>query len=197
MRVYSLTFLALLASAPAVAGKPEKPVTQEDVTASDVAATPITDLNLRKSQIPPLLTAAEERPYTLQGLATCQQLASAISEFDSILGDDVDLPRQDGQRITVGKAAQYAVGSFIPFRDVIREVSGASKHERDLQSAILAGFTRRSFLKGVGQARNCRYPARSVTLEIFSQRLAEIEARKNRGHDKQTPAVEDREKHRR
>jgi hypothetical protein len=65
---------------------------------------------------------------------------------------------------------------------VIRAVSGASKRERDLQAAILAGFTRRSFLKGIGQARGCLYPARSVTPEIFAQRQSEIEAKKNQGN---------------
>lgn len=197
MRLISLVFLSVLAGSPALAAAPEKPVTQKDVTAGDVAATPVTDLNLRKGEIPPLLTAAVEQPYTLQGLVTCQQLAAAIGELDAVLGDDLDTPKEGERRTTPGRLAQSVVGSFIPFRGVIREVSGANSKQRELQAAILAGVARRSFLKGTGQARACRYPARSVTPEIFAQQMAAIEARKRGGNARQSPASDNRQQRRR
>ncbi|MGE3691442.1 MAG: hypothetical protein AB7F98_08685 [Novosphingobium sp.] len=197
MRLISLAIVAAMVSFPASAREPDKPVTQKNVTAGDVAATPFTDLNLRKGEIPPLLVAAEQQPYSLQGLATCQQLAAAIGEFDAILGDDLDVPQPGTQRTSAGRLAQSVVGSFIPFRGLIREVSGASKRQRELQAAILAGVGRRSFLKGIGQQRGCRYPARSITPEVYAQRMADIESGKIRDDDKDSESKNDRDRRRR
>ena len=64
--------------------------------------------------------------------------------------------------MSAGRVAQAAVGSFIPFRGLIREISGANEQERKIQAAVQAGVARRAYLKGVGEARGCRYPARSA-----------------------------------
>jgi hypothetical protein len=168
--------LLLLASIPALARdqdqQPDKPVTERSPNMGDAVVTPVSDLNLKKGEIPPLLIAAQERPYHLGSIERCNQIAEAIREFDVLLGDDIDLPQEDGQRVTAGRFAQAAVGSFIPFRGLIREVSGANTHERRLQAAIDAGIARRAFLKGYGQARGCRYPARAATLTEWNVRLA-------------------------
>ncbi len=175
MLVLSIPVLALVSfAAVAQSGEPGKPVTDKDVGAGEVAQTPVTDLNLKKDELPPLLIAAVQRPYTLRELTGCQQIAAAIGELDAVLGDDVDLPQIDGRRTSPGRVAQSVVGSFIPFRGVIREISGASERERQLQTAVLAGVARRSFLKGIGEARKCRYPARSATPEVFAARMAEV-----------------------
>src|ERR1019366_1793418 len=55
-------------SAPASPTKPasaQRPVTDQTVTAKDVVNTPLSDLNVNKRQIPPVLTEAVERPYDL------------------------------------------------------------------------------------------------------------------------------------
>ena len=176
MRLCIAAIIAALAAVPAIAGAPDKPVTDKGVTAGDVAATPVTDLNLRKNEIPPLLVAAGQQPYTLARLGGCQQLAAAIGELDALLGEDIDMPQAGERRTTPGRMAQSVVGSFIPFRGLIREVSGASSRDKELQAAILAGIARRSFLKGVGETRGCRYPARAATPEIYARRMAELEA---------------------
>lgn len=179
---------ALLASPGAAAAqeKPEKPVTQNEPDAVDVVTTPANDLNLRKNEIPALLVAAEQRPYVLLGLSSCRQLAAAIGELDAVLGDDIDVPQAQGRRMSPGRVAQSVVGAFIPFRGVIREISGANSHDRALQAAIVAGVARRSFLKGVGQAKGCRYPARSATLEVYNQRMAALN--EGRAPPKASPA---------
>lgn len=158
------------------AKEPEKPITQQDVGAKDVALTPLSDLNIRKGEIPPLLIAAQDDPYNLSGMARCQQIAAAIGELDAVLGDDIDIPQESRQRISAGRAAQEALGSFIPFRGLIREVSGANAQQRKIQAAVLAGTARRSFLKGIGQQRGCRYPARATTPQILAQLEAEADA---------------------
>ena len=167
-----LALAALPAAAQARQQDTSRPVTDREVTAADVAATPVNDLNLRRMEIPPLLLAAQERPYDLAGLKRCGQIASAIGELDAVLGDDLDLPQDGKDGPKPGRIAQSIVGKFIPFRGVIRELSGANAHQRRIDDAIEAGMARRAFLKGYGQARGCRYPARSATAAVLAERAA-------------------------
>ena len=167
---------ALAAEPEATAAKPDepvhRPVTSDNVSAGDVITTPVSDLNLKKKKVPQLLQTAEQQPYALTGLNSCQALATSVGELDAVLGDDIDLPPGEAKRPGAGRVAQEAVGAFIPFRGLIREVSGANSRARALQSAISAGIARRAFLKGVGEARGCTYPARSATAEVIAARTA-------------------------
>jgi len=135
-------------------------VTDESVSARDVAATPINDLNLDKDDIPPLLLEAQQDPYGTAGLRTCRHYGAAISDLDTFLGPDFDIIDVEKRKLSVGGVAQSVVGAFIPFRGIIREISGANKHEDEMQDAILAGMMRRAFLKGMGLKLGCAYPAR-------------------------------------
>lgn len=176
LRVATFTALSMFAAASALAQEPGRPVTQREITAVDVAATPVDDLNLRKSEVPALLIKAQEKPYDMAGLRRCSQIAAAVGELDAVLGEDLDIPGNAPGGPSVGAVAQYAVGSFIPFRGAIRELSGANAQERRLQAAIQAGQARRAFLKGAGQARGCRYPASAAPAALVEARIAEREA---------------------
>ncbi|MGH6788021.1 MAG: hypothetical protein ACREBO_14435 [Novosphingobium sp.] len=176
----SLVSLVLLLACPSLAAasapdeskpaEPDKPVTERSPSMGDAALTPASDLNLRKDEIPPLLIAAQSRPYDLTGLRRCPQISAAVSELDAMLGPDFDLPAGERDKITAGRVAQETVGAFIPFRGLIREISGANAHERRLQTAIIAGSARRAFLKGYGEAKGCKYPARSVSYMAVVQK---------------------------
>lgn len=164
MRAALILALILAAPAPLLAQEakppePEKPITERSPTMGDAVTTPVSDLNLKKDPIPPLLIAAQDRPYDLAGLRRCSDISAAVRELDAMLGPDLDLPQETGRKTSAGSVAQAAVGSFIPFRGLIREISGANDSQRRLQTAIQAGIARRSFLKGIGTARGCRYPA--------------------------------------
>jgi hypothetical protein len=172
---HRLIVLAALALVPAGVSAQDKPITERDVGAKDVALTPLSDLNLRKGEIPPLLIAAQERPYDLTGLSRCPALAAAVGELDAVLGEDLDVAQAKGQSMSAGRVAQSVARAFIPFNGVIRELSGANNQDRKIQTAIYAGTARRSFLKGIGQQRGCRYPARSATPQVIA--AAEAEAR--------------------
>jgi len=176
---------------PVLAAQEDKAITDRDPNAMDVAKTPITDLNVgRDNEIPPLLMAAVAEPYKLDGLAKCHQIASAIGDLDQVLGPDVDLPQEQRDRINAGRVGKWVVASFIPFRGLIREVSGANEQDRRVNAAIQAGLTRRGFLKGVGAAKGCRYPASPAPAEIVQARMAELEARdKKPRQDKRAKAA--------
>jgi hypothetical protein len=106
-----------------------------------------------------VLASIEDAPYSLSGLKKCASFRSAISELDTVLGPDVDAPREDGER-KVGPTAMRVTGSvingFIPFRGVIREVTGASAADRRYAAALYTGVARRSYLKGVAAQRGCK-----------------------------------------
>ncbi|MFT3996596.1 MAG: hypothetical protein QM667_04245 [Asticcacaulis sp.] len=131
---------------------------------------PLGDLNLRKLDIPDILIAARNAPYELKGLETCAALSTEVTALDAVLGPDIDSPKSEDERNLTQKgqdmADRSAVGAvrdastgIIPFRGMVRKVSGADRHQRDIEAAIEAGQSRRAFLKGTGMARNCAPPA--------------------------------------
>ena len=149
--------------ATAAPDKSAKPITDRNPNVVDVVATPANDLNIRKGVIPPLLLAAQDNPYGLSGMRRCSDLSAEVRRFDAVLGDDFDVAQARNRKLNAGKVAQSVVGSFIPFRGIIREISGANESERRVQYAIYAGSARRAFLKGVGLQRGCPWPARPAT----------------------------------
>jgi len=166
-------FAALICAAPLMAQQ-SAPVGDRDPDAVDIAKTPVTDLNLDKKEIPELLVRALQNPYDLQGLGRCAQLISAVEELDALLGPDLDLPQETRERIAASRVGKAVVNSFIPFRGIIREVSGASEHQRRERAAIQGGLARRGFLKGVGQLRGCKYPGRPATRDDIDNWLAKV-----------------------
>jgi len=136
--------------------------TSKSPTARDVAETPLRDVNVAKTKIPPVLERAVAAPYALAGLSTCGRIAAQVGELNGALGEDIDVQQARGHPVTAGRMAQSLVDSFIPFGGIIKEVSGANAEQRRLQAAVAAGFARRGFLKGVGLARHCPAPARPV-----------------------------------
>jgi hypothetical protein len=176
----ALLGICLLAPMPAAARDQDPPAPQRSVkdkepNAVDVVATPVEDLGLRGTKIPPVLQLAVADPYDMNGLRTCAQISAAVSELDIVLGPDRDIPQDRAEKLSAGRVAQAAVGSFIPFRGIIREVSGANKRQRAVDDAVEAGTARRSFLKGYGQARGCAYPAREVTPAALAALEAQAE----------------------
>lgn len=184
----ALAGAGLAFSTPCLAMQDKGTVTDRDPGAVDVVKTPVTDLNIDKQEIPELLIEAQRQPYDLTGLKSCQKIAAAIQELDELLGPDMDLPQEERDRISAGRVAKTVVGSLIPFRGLVREVSGANQHERRVRAAIQAGMARRGFLKGVGESHKCKYPARSASREIVASRIADMN-RSDTGKEEGTDAT--------
>lgn len=159
--------IAFLFAASAGSAAAQTVVAQPNVKAEDVVTTPLDTLNIKKEEIPPILIAAREGTYDLGGLRSCRAIGAEIVQLDAVLGPDIDIAaektRDEKRGNAVGQVARSVINSFIPFNGMIREVTGAASRERQWQVALYAGASRRAFLKGYGQARNCRYPARSAT----------------------------------
>jgi hypothetical protein len=145
--------------------------TEDNNDWGDAVTAPLEDLNLKRTHIPQILLDAMSRPYDLAGLDKCESIASEVRKLDALLGPDLDEPppppdestmRQKGGRMA-NKAAVGAVRgatrSIIPFRGLIRQMTGAEKHQKLVDEAIQAGKSRRAYLKGVGMNKNCAPPA--------------------------------------
>ena len=132
-----------------------------DPDASEVAKTPLRDLNIDARDIPEALQVAVRDPYEMARLTSCNAIIADIAELDQVLGADYDIAvDEEGRRINAGRIGQKVVGSIIPFRGILREVTGAADADRALSAAYTAGMVRRGFLKGLGLGRGCEYPAR-------------------------------------
>lgn len=139
----------------------------------DAVQSPIYDLNLRQKLIPELLQKIADNPYAPPARMDCQSLQMEIAQLDALLGPDLcTLKSPTGEPIShrgeyVEQGAGYAkdqavdmVGSkvnFIPMRSVVRKLSGAEKHAKELDRAYQAGKLRRAFLKGLASL-NCTVP---------------------------------------
>ena len=150
----------LIAATCAIAVPGSAQVRQDDPDAQSIARTPLQDLNIERDGIPVVLQNAAADPYSSADLTSCNAIVEQIAALDQVLGADFDIADEEGRRISTGRVAQSVVGSFIPFRGVVREISGASDRQREVEMAVISGMVRRSFLKGLGLERGCSYPAR-------------------------------------
>jgi hypothetical protein len=125
--------------------------------AGDIASQPARDVGVADRKVPAILQDALEAPYELNGGESCAVLATNIGALNAELGNDLDEKQKKGG--TVGKYAEaggkFVVNTIIPFRGLVREVSGAAAADRRLEAAKQAGIARRGFLRGVQATRKC------------------------------------------
>ena len=136
----------------------------------DAVTAPFKDFNLIRPTIPVALKAAAADPYRRPDRTDCAALAHEIAQLDLALGPDLDVPRgadRTGLRtrgaVAISDAALSAVRDvttgWIPFRSVVRRISGAADRQDDVEDAVHAGGVRRAYLKGLGLQQNCPHPA--------------------------------------
>ncbi|MEM8617843.1 MAG: hypothetical protein AAGF20_13030, partial [Pseudomonadota bacterium] len=125
---------------------------------------PLRDLNLQRGEIPAPLKAIKT-PYAIPQDLSCPALATEIEALNGLLGRDWDVPPPDKKALEERAAdgastalldavADQATG-LIPYRGLVRSVSGAKRHERKVQKAYARGAHRRTFLKGLGYMQGC------------------------------------------
>ena len=171
--VLSLAFVsapALAAPEPKPEAKaPDKVQTTTEANRESVAGAakaPLRDLNVIRTQVPDVLVQALADPYARPATKKCQELIGLLGPLNDALGADIDVPPTEEERGMMERARPTALGAaaglasdVIPFRGVVRQLTGAAKHDEYVQQAIIAGFSRRAYLKGLGEARGCKPPA--------------------------------------
>ena len=158
---------ALLVGAAACTSKQKSSVTS-------AATTPLSDLNVVRADIPPLLDEARRSPYAMPANTSCESLSSDVDALDDVLGPDLDAPRSKDRPSLLERGAtaagNEAVGALkgaaqdvVPFRHWVRQLTGAERYSNKVAAAIIAGTERRSFLKGLRTAYGCPLPAPEPT----------------------------------
>lgn len=157
-----------------------------DSKVGDAIATPFSDLNLVRTEVPPILQQARKTAYAKPETISCEALAKEIHELDAVLGADLDSVRVDAKGNVIDKGAEEignatvgALKSFtsgiIPFRSWIRRLSGADRHEREVGAAGVAGIVRRAYLKGIAQASNCHIEPMKLQADNAAETVKDTE----------------------
>lgn len=129
--------------------------------------TPLEDIGIKQQPIPEKLQQISDNPYIIPARTLCESIRGEIAELDVILGPDIAIKGKavpgnmvesgQGEYIEqgIGFARDQAIGmvsnkvNILPFRGVIRNISGASRHSKEVERAYQAGKLRRAFLKGI------------------------------------------------
>jgi hypothetical protein len=142
--------------------------TNRDSQIGSAVQQPFRDVSLVRDEPPEILKRAAAAPYDLQLPLDCSAAFAEIAALDAVLGLDVDKVDVNKKiNIDAGGLTAGAIGSVIglPFRAVIRTVSGAEFREKVLADAILSGVARRAFLKGAAHAAECGEPPTPNSLQ--------------------------------
>lgn len=137
----------------------------------NAATAPLSDLGIRKTEIPGVLEKAKENPYLMPAGLSCVAIARELHELDGALGPDYDAASASAKAESsfmdkasdlaedqaVGAVQRTAEG-LIPFRSWIRKLSGAERHSKHVSACITAGSVRRAFLKGLAVSQHCTMP---------------------------------------
>ena len=137
--------------------------TRFDSRVGAAMTSPLSDLNIVKSDIPEVLMNARKAPYLIVPGADCAWYEREIDSLNAVLGPDLDAVKVDANGNIVerelGNATINALKSFtegfVPFRSWVRRLTGADSHAREVAAAGMAGIVRRSYLKGVSTAKSC------------------------------------------
>ena len=130
------------------------------------AESPLSDLDVVHSEIPPTLLAAMAAPYAMPEPPSCDIISTEVQSLDAALGPDLDTVETAANRSLIERGGDAATGvlqgaaeGVVPFRSWVRKLSGAERRSKKVAASIVAGTARRSFLKGVGQSTGCQFPA--------------------------------------
>ncbi len=126
------------------------------------AAQPLRDLNLAREDPAPALAAAALAPYAAPVPADCPTINLEIGVLGAALGPDLDEVDYDSQG--PGMAQELVEGAIrdlvgLPYRGVVRRVTGADARDRVARKALLAGYVRRAWLKGLAANLGCTPPS--------------------------------------
>lgn len=155
MRATPIRLLTVIAGMATLA-LPVSLANAQEKSTGEIVSQPARDVGIAKTKIPPLLVKTAEAPYTTAGTASCAQIASSIAALTNVVGPDFSNSPAKNKQNFAKLGGEAVINTLIPFRGIVREVSGASAAERRKNAAIDAGIARRGFLRGLQNARKCR-----------------------------------------
>lgn len=146
----------------------ERAIQQSQDGFGDAAASPLKDVNLIRDTAPEEFKKIKN-PYNVDPEISCDEIAVEVTRLNELLGRDWDIPPPDkkGMRDRAADGASTAfldtvastASGIIPYRGIVRTVTGANSHATKVRKAYERGSHRRTFLKGMGLIKACDYPA--------------------------------------
>ncbi|MBI5940230.1 MAG: hypothetical protein HY859_07375 [Caulobacterales bacterium] len=156
---FPIIAVALALGVTACATTGEKPARTPPGQVEGAMNRPLTDLGIVRTTIPEALQTAVAAPYAVANPTDCPILSAEIARLDEALGPDLDSERAKSE----GVASEMLLGAFqsaldLPYRGILRRLTGAEKRDRARTTAVLAGMVRRAWLKGLARNANCPAP---------------------------------------
>lgn len=155
---------AMLLAGPPVLAEEQRARTSDEASQANLQGAllaPLRDVNLMRDKVPEALNGAKEAPYLDPQKASCAELAAMIAPLDKALGPDrgdgAEAPKPGASNMVFGAMADVT-RDVIPFRGVVRRITGAAKHDQSVKTAREAGQLRRAYLKGFASANGCYGP---------------------------------------
>jgi hypothetical protein len=139
--------------------------------AVEAAQSPLVDLNIKKQDIPEPLTLIAGNPYGMDGKPKCKHIQEEIATLDELLGADAHYSSDGKLSLNQEDAPDYVKdgagkASIIPFRSIVRKVTGADKHSKAVARAYESGKIRRAYLRGVSFSMKCKTPKTELAKKI-------------------------------
>jgi hypothetical protein len=144
-----------------------QPVDRTEATlerAGQIAVQPVRDVGIARATIPLVLQEAVQDPYKPLHRQNCAWVDYELARLNQALGTDFGPDRKANEDRATELAllgGEMVVNSLIPFRGIVREISGAGPADRRKAAAVNAGLARRGYVRGIGMALNC--PVRITT----------------------------------
>lgn len=114
---------------------------------------PFRDLNLVQDEPTQVILKAAARPYASP--ANCSAAAMDLRRLDRALGADVDADPETASSTEGLPAGLVRAVASLPFRGLVRRITGAEKADREARQAVIAAVARRGYLRGWLQAGEC------------------------------------------
>lgn len=105
-------------------------------------------LGLTGADVPRLLKDIKAAPYRAPDAPACLTVPYELTEIDDLLGPDIDGQAEHQEKSLTDRGIQAARG-LVPYGGVVRFVTGANKKDQELREAVMAGYARRGYLRGV------------------------------------------------
>ena len=118
---------------------------------------PLRDLNVMRDTPAEVLVQAGAAPYRPPADPVCSSISAELVLLDAALGRDIDAAGAGEKDDLAAKLARDAIGDLIglPYRGMVRRLTGAERAERESRARKLAGSIRRAFLKGWARSVDC------------------------------------------
>jgi hypothetical protein len=116
-----------------------------------------TGTGLSGADVPQVLKDIKADPYKAPAAPACKSVPAEIQQISDLIGPDLDADAGGKDKSLVSRGEGVA-RSLVPYRGVVRFVTGANKKDDELRDAIMAGVARRGFLRGVELDLKCNQP---------------------------------------